>query len=526
MSISVLTLGMLYGGYKWLQSVGNTENAKKIAEENRTEYLDARERYERIVHNADDSARRLGNVRVQAWQNDMKRFSASYKRFAGVKISGENFGKNDFGLQVSNPISLTTIDKLSTSAEELVLNGAASVAGGALAIYGVYGLVSNFGVAATTGTAIGTLAGAAAHNATMAWLGGGALSIGGGGMAAGSSALLGIGGGAAAAVSGIIAESTSRRKLEEVLIEQSECRRQIEEMQQVGKRLDRLKALSDSFYSFQKEFSTMFNKMLTELDRVYDSALSRRSKLEKILENHPHKVSINKLTLKELVLLKLVGATAQVNYSLLSIPIANENFDSDQDAKKLIYDAKQASGMISSVYYDIQHLSDDEFEEKYGEDSKAVENIKFAIPTKVNLKKSQKSAREKSDRTFASLIVGFFSSIFCFTISIVAWAVIISLAYIGYFYLEAGWKYYLGVVAIILIAWPFATKRGKKRRTFFSRVLRLVIGVATFAAWIYYWDSNILLVEIPSFFNDYYLFASFDGFHFFRNLSLFEFNLF
>ena len=85
MSISVLTLGMLYGGYKWLQSVGNTENAKKIAEENRTEYLDARERYERIVHNADDSARRLGNVRVQAWQNDMKRFSASYKRFAGVK---------------------------------------------------------------------------------------------------------------------------------------------------------------------------------------------------------------------------------------------------------------------------------------------------------------------------------------------------------------------------------------------------------------------------------------------------------
>jgi hypothetical protein len=43
--------------------------------------------------------------------------------------------------------------------------------------------------AASTGTAISSLSGAAAHNATMAWLGGGALSAGGGGVAAGTAAL-------------------------------------------------------------------------------------------------------------------------------------------------------------------------------------------------------------------------------------------------------------------------------------------------------------------------------------------------
>lgn len=43
--------------------------------------------------------------------------------------------------------------------------------------------------AASTGTAISSLSGAAATNATLAWLGGGSLAAGGGGMAAGTAVL-------------------------------------------------------------------------------------------------------------------------------------------------------------------------------------------------------------------------------------------------------------------------------------------------------------------------------------------------
>ncbi len=49
-------------------------------------------------------------------------------------------------------------------------------------------VATTFGTA-STGTAISTLSGAAAMNAAMAWLGGGALAAGGGGMAAGSAFL-------------------------------------------------------------------------------------------------------------------------------------------------------------------------------------------------------------------------------------------------------------------------------------------------------------------------------------------------
>lgn len=63
------------------------------------------------------------------------------------------------------------------------------------------GIATTFGVA-STGTAISALSGAAATNAALAWLGGGALAAGGGGMAAGN-ALLALAGPIGWAIAGI-----------------------------------------------------------------------------------------------------------------------------------------------------------------------------------------------------------------------------------------------------------------------------------------------------------------------------------
>ena len=62
---------------------------------------------------------------------------------------------------------------------------------GAATAAGTYAAVGAFGTA-STGTAIGSLAGVAARNATLAWLGGGSLAAGGGGVAAGMVSLVGI----------------------------------------------------------------------------------------------------------------------------------------------------------------------------------------------------------------------------------------------------------------------------------------------------------------------------------------------
>lgn len=79
------------------------------------------------------------------------------------------------------------------------------------------GVATTFGVA-STGTAISTLSGVAATNAALAWLGGGALAAGGGGMAAGEAFLMMAGpvgwtiAGVAVLASGLIYWITSSEK--------------------------------------------------------------------------------------------------------------------------------------------------------------------------------------------------------------------------------------------------------------------------------------------------------------------------
>lgn len=89
--------------------------------------------------------------------------------------------------------------------------GAAGVgAGVAVAALGptvAMGIATTFGVA-STGTAISALSGAAATNAALAWLGGGALAAGGGGMAAGS-AFLALAGPVGWAIAGVSVVASS-----------------------------------------------------------------------------------------------------------------------------------------------------------------------------------------------------------------------------------------------------------------------------------------------------------------------------
>jgi hypothetical protein len=85
-----------------------------------------------------------------------------------------------------------------------------SNAGTIATVLGGTGVLGN---TATTGVAISSLSGAAATNASLAALGGGALSVGGGGMALGTAVVAGTGAAVNGAVGGTIAHTlTSPRE--------------------------------------------------------------------------------------------------------------------------------------------------------------------------------------------------------------------------------------------------------------------------------------------------------------------------
>lgn len=85
-----------------------------------------------------------------------------------------------------------------------------SNAGTIATVLGGTGVLGN---TATTGVAISSLSGAAATNASLAALGGGALSVGGGGIALGTAVVAGTGAAVGSAAGGIIAHTlTSPRE--------------------------------------------------------------------------------------------------------------------------------------------------------------------------------------------------------------------------------------------------------------------------------------------------------------------------
>lgn len=98
---------------------------------------------------------------------------------------------------------------------QAAINATKGVASGVSTALGAWALVSTFG-AASTGTAIGTLSGVAATNATLAWFGGGAVAAGGAGMAGGALALGGLVAIPALALTGIFSHIKANKQISEI----------------------------------------------------------------------------------------------------------------------------------------------------------------------------------------------------------------------------------------------------------------------------------------------------------------------
>lgn len=106
-----------------------------------------------------------------------------------------NVKERDWDVPTITPEQFAEIEDVVASLGDIAARLGFSYAGsgvaGAGAAAGAYAAASAFGTA-STGAAISGLAGAAARNATLAWLGGGSLASGGGGIAAGVASLAGI----------------------------------------------------------------------------------------------------------------------------------------------------------------------------------------------------------------------------------------------------------------------------------------------------------------------------------------------
>ncbi|QEE97606.1 glycine zipper family protein [Helicobacter pylori] len=134
---------------------------------------------------------------------------------------------------------------------------AGSAIGGVLAAYGAY---AGVGMLASTagGVAIAELSGVAATNATLAWLGGGALSVGGFGMVGGMAVLGGLVAGPALAILGAFSASKMEEKLENAKAYCSQVEKAAKEADAVIDNLQAIRKMADLFTRQITKFDALF----------------------------------------------------------------------------------------------------------------------------------------------------------------------------------------------------------------------------------------------------------------------------
>lgn len=172
-----------------ISGLSDMDEAKEIGKNAQRDYEDAIYYLNSQREKTNQIAQDYGEFQMDIVVRTIGRFI----EFIEKNIGKANQSQQKF-LEGFDGISVEQIKKYKTATIEAenFFNGGVKAIGGAAAGYGgAMSLATSVGVA-STGTAISGLSGVAATNATLAWLGGGSLAAGGGGMALGSIVLGGI----------------------------------------------------------------------------------------------------------------------------------------------------------------------------------------------------------------------------------------------------------------------------------------------------------------------------------------------
>lgn len=208
--------------------------------------------------NSSKAIENLGRKKIWVLDNSVESFINLFEQLHNVEL-GESSGMDELKKFRIDKQSFGELKQMSAMASSILGGVAGGAAAGALAAIGAYGGAMTLGACATTGTAIATLSGAAATNATLAFLGGGALSIGGLGMAGGTMVLGGLVAGPALAVMGFVVGAKASANKDAAYSNLAKARKYEEEVKtvQVLCKAIRMRA-------------NMFERLLIKLDAIFE----------------------------------------------------------------------------------------------------------------------------------------------------------------------------------------------------------------------------------------------------------------
>lgn len=251
-----------YGVKKGLDAKEDMEEAQELAEYAQDMAKEAEQRIENARKNTSKAIEDLGRAKIGILSGSMKQFVQNFSRIKNVNFK-DSVGMEELRDFTPDSVDFNNLEKASLKAADLASGGLGGIAAGSLMALGTYGAVGSafLGAAtATTGTAIAGLSGAAATNATLAWLGGGALSAGGFGMAGGMVVLGGLVAGPALAIGGAFMASKAKEALYEAEENYDKARAFNEQSKNIASSLNAIKKRAGQIESVLNRLNDYFLK--------------------------------------------------------------------------------------------------------------------------------------------------------------------------------------------------------------------------------------------------------------------------
>jgi len=317
-----------YGVKKGIDAKDDFDKAERYNRRAKNIYNEAKEKLETKKELTNFHLENLGKLKISIYDGSLDDFVNFFS-----KIKHINFEDNlNFGL-LNNVDEQDMLDIRNTVLEmkEVLGGGVAALGSGALAGFGALGGVGML-ASASTGTAIASLSGAAATNATLAWLGGGSLATGGFGMAGGMAVLGGIVAGPVLAVGGMMMASKAEEAKYTAYANYDKAEAASEEMDSACTVLGGIYKRVDEFIEILEPLNKTLEDYIDELEEIVDKSNDWRT-----------------YTQKEKETVMTTASIAKIVKNICDAPIIDENGEVTKKSKRVLKKVKELTKQLNEV---------------------------------------------------------------------------------------------------------------------------------------------------------------------------------
>lgn len=264
--IGIGAAGGAFGIGKSIKAGVDQKEANETNERANDIIKDASKKIETCRTNCGSAIDNLGKRKIQILDESVKPFITEFEKLNHVELS-ESKGLNELQKIVLDQRNFTELKDLQSMATSMVGGVVSGAMAGAVTAFGAYGAAGALATA-STGTAIASLSGAAATNATLAFFGGGSLAVGGLGMAGGTAVLGGLVAGPALAVLGVVVGAKASANLDKAYSNLSKAREFKEEMDAASLLCIGIRKRAAMFNRFLVTLNSVFEPLIYEMTQI------------------------------------------------------------------------------------------------------------------------------------------------------------------------------------------------------------------------------------------------------------------